>query len=362
MTEISALIVDDDDGDRALLRRFLAKSDYAVRVTEAATVEEALGVQDPDIRAIFLDNVLPGETGLESVSHFRQIWPKAGIFFMTGQGDEELAKSAIQFGATDYAPKSTLSQNAISRMLKNGVAQALAEWRLDEQRRDLATFTEVLVHDFQAPIRAAAYLSEQIEEDIEDGDMAEAMEGLRMLRKSAGQMQDMLRSLSDHVRLDRDDAEAEACVGDLLDRALTALGREIEDSGAVVQVSLEDPAHRIICRPPQIAQVLQNLVANAIKYSGDAPPDIRIAAFVDDAAHLVMTVSDKGLGVPEEYRSGIFEPFKRVPGHNGVSGTGLGLATCRKLIARHGGTIWCTSDPKARTVIGFRIPDRSRPV
>ncbi|WP_425101568.1 sensor histidine kinase [Tropicibacter sp. S64] len=356
MQTISVLIVEDDDADRKWIRRLLSRTEYEVRIKDAVSVEQALDFEEPDVHVVFLDHRLPGASGLDFIAQFRRTWPKAAIFFLTGQGDEELAKSAIKFGATDYAPKSNLNQNAIDRMLKNGLSQALAQWRLDEQRRDLATFTEVLVHDFQAPIRAAAYLAEQIEEDIEDGDMQEAREGLRMLRKSATQMQEMLRSLADHVRLDRDEILSETTARDLIDRALTALDREIAESRAVVDVDSDALDRPIFCHPPQIAQVLQNLVANAIKYRGDNPPRIRLAAQFEEGNRALFTVSDNGIGVPDDQKDRIFEPFKRVSTHNGISGTGLGLATCRKFVSRHGGAIWCADDPDAVTSICFRIP------
>jgi signal transduction histidine kinase len=359
MKRINVLIVDDDEGDRKLIRRLLSKSNFDATVYEACCTEESFALNLPEIDAIFLDYLMPGETGLGHLKTYKSNWPRAAIFFMTGQGDEDLAKTSIKFGATDYITKHAINERAIRRMMRNGLAQVEAQWRIDEQRRDLATFSEVLVHDFKAPIRAAAYLAEQIEEDITSGDMAAAIDALRLLRVSATQMQDMIQSLADHVRLDRDVTLSEATASDLCQRALLALAHEIAVSRARVETDFSQTDAPFLCHPPQLVQVLQNLVANAIKYCGDKDPDIRISARFDDGGKLAFEVVDKGMGVPKDQLDRIFEPFKRGPGTRELSGTGLGLATCRKIISRHGGTIWCNSEQGQGATFGFLIPAAS---
>ncbi|WP_460275340.1 sensor histidine kinase [Celeribacter sp. ULVN23_4] len=360
MKHVRVLIVDDDEGDRKQLKRLLSKVEFDVSVHEACCAEESFALDLHEVDAVFLDYLFPGDTGLGRLGHYRARWPRAALFFMTGQGDEDLAKTSIKFGATDYIAKCALTEKAVQRMMDTGLAQAEAQWRIEEQRLDLATFSEVLVHDFKAPIRAASYLSEQIEEDLTGGDIDAAVEGLRLLRASAEQMQDMIQSLADHVRLDRDVECLDVTAEELCRRALLALDREIVVTGAKVAMNVSEAALPFLCRPLQLVQVLQNLIANALKYNGNRPPDIRISARFDDAGNVRFEVRDKGTGVPKDQIERIFEPFKRGPETRQLAGTGLGLATCRKIIARHNGKIWCSSEPGEGATFGFLIPSAQR--
>lgn len=356
MPALSILVIDDDSGDRKLVRRLVSAFSANAFIAEVASVEQADQLAATNFDGVFLDNMLPGRTGLECLSVLRTMWPRAAIFLMTSQGDEVVAKSAIQNGATDYISKSALSLNSVERMLRNGTRAALDAWRLEEQRRDLTIFSEMLIHDFRAPIRAAIYLSAQIETDLEQGDIEEARAGLRLLQKSSQQMMDMIAGLADHVRLDRVATRESVPPADLIDRALTALAEDIAHSGARVDCETDPALACLTCNPPQIAQVLQNLIANAIKYAGEGRPEIRVSVRQQDGDQVLFEVADAGIGVPEKYRDRIFEPFKRVPGTGNTEGTGLGLATCRKVVTRHGGRIWCDSPDGGGTAIRFLLP------
>ena len=355
MNAHSVLIIDDDMSDRKLLRRMLTRIGNGESVRETTTATEALAMSDIEPDAVFLDHLLPDATGLSCIPEIRQKWGRAAIFFMTGQGDEELAKTAIQSGADDYIPKQAITEAALQRMMKTGVESVQLKWKVDQQRLDLATFSEVLVHDFKAPIRATAYLAEQIEEDLATGDFEEVQKGLALMRKSTTRMMSMLKSLSDHIRLDRNAEIEELTAGQLIDTALTGLELEISETGTRVDIVVDPLLPDIPCNGPMISLVLQNLVANAIKYAGEHTPKIRIGA----SCHGLLAcfeIADNGIGIAAEYAEGIFEPFKRVPGMGDVQGTGLGLATCRKIVLRHGGRIWCESELGHGTRIFFTLP------
>ncbi len=350
------LIVDDDVGDRKLLRRLFKGLGMVIDLAEAESVDAAQALSDQPFDAIFLDHQLPATTGLSALANFREIWPRTAIFMMTGFGDESIAKSAILEGASDYLIKSTIDETTVLKLLKSGVESARLRARMEEQREDLATFAEVLVHDFRAPIRAAAFLSQQIREDLDDGEIEDVKHGLSVLETSASQMMDMLKSLSDHVRFDREDIAEHAAPIDLITRALKTLEYEVTEATAKIEIQPGSPENPVICKPPQVAQVLQNLIANAIKFSGNENPSIRVSTSLLGCDEMLFEISDNGIGVPNEFLNRVFEPFKRVPGNGRTKGTGLGLATCKKVIDRHGGRIWCESDGVSGTQMRFTLP------
>ena len=355
LNRLEFLIVDDDDGDRKLVRRLLTRSGFAGELAEASSVSDALAIGDRDFDVVFLDYYLPGTTGLNHLPELRTRWPRAAIFLMTGQGNETVAKSAILKGATDYVAKSLITRDALATLLATGLESARQKWKIEQQRVDLATFSEVLVHDFKAPVRAAAYLAEQISEDLEAGAFDDVQDGLRLLKKSADQMNAMIHSLSDHIRLDRDMDVHQHTPQALIDGALTALRLVIEETGAKVNVDIENGTREIACSGPQVSQLLQNLIANAIKFAGEKTPEIAVRA-VPDGGGVLFEVADNGVGIQPEHVETVFLPFKRAPGAQSVAGTGLGLATCRKIVLRHDGRIWCKSQPGVGTSMFFTLP------
>jgi signal transduction histidine kinase len=356
MSDLSVLVIDDDRGDRKLIERFLRGCTENIQVHQALSASKALDdLADTPVDAIFLDQNMPGEQGVETLPRLRAHWPTTAIFLMRGQGTEHLAKTSIMAGANDYIAKSALSLNAVQRMLSNGVRAARENWKLEEQRRDLLMFSDVIVHDFKAPIRAARFLCEQISEDLEGGQIDEAREGLQLLGKSTDHMMQMIASLSDHIRLDRQETFDSYEVADLIEHALDANRLEALDRNAKISVQLDAALPKVHCVGPKIVQVLQNLIANAIKFTDTDQPAVKISVFPSETDDVVFEVQDNGIGIPIAYQEKIFEPFKRVPGRSSINGTGLGLATCKKNVSFHGGEIFCKSGVQGGAIFSFNL-------
>lgn len=296
--------------------------------------------QEPDV-AIF-DYRLPGCSGLDVMADFVAKWPNLTCIVMTGEGDEDVAKAAIKGGAFDYINKSKLTESAVHRMVTHGLERSLMNRRLVSQRQELEVFADVLIHDLKAPIRAVSFLSEQIRMDMDEGDEASVRTGFDLLARSAKQMGSLIDSLAKHIRLDNDTEFEETSIMDMVGAAVNALQLEISEGHATVDMAFED--RKISCCSPQIIQVFQNLISNAIKYRGDDTPKIQISVGSADEEKITILLKDNGTGIPEEFLERIFEPFKRAPSREGVTGTGLGLATCLKVAQRHNGTIKCISE------------------
>jgi signal transduction histidine kinase len=138
---------------------------------------------------------------------------------------------------------------------------------------------------------------------------------------------------------------------------LTELEFGIEEAGARIQVG---PLPKVKADSTQMRQLFQNLIGNAIKFRNkDVPPVIDIRASVEEINRQQVTrleVEDNGIGFDEKYRDRIFSPFQRLHGRSAYPGSGIGLALCRRIIERHGGTITVRSSPGVGSCFIMTIP------
>jgi light-regulated signal transduction histidine kinase (bacteriophytochrome) len=142
----------------------------------------------------------------------------------------------------------------------------------------------------------------------------------------------------------------------ILKRSLNNLRIPLEQSGAVVT---HDALPELMADPIQLGQLLQNLINNAIKFHREEKPRIHISA-ERKGKEWVFSVSDNGIGIPAEYHQKVFEMFQRLHDKKGYPGSGIGLATCKKIVERHGGRIWVESERGNGSTFYFTIPDGSR--
>ena len=138
---------------------------------------------------------------------------------------------------------------------------------------------------------------------------------------------------------------------------LAILGPAIEEERATVEVG-ELPT--IEAEPQQLAQLLQNLIGNAVKFHAPgAPPVVRVTARRTIGGRVV-TVADDGIGIPEADQERIFAMFTRLHGREEYAGTGIGLAICRRIAERHGGRIYVESEPGRGAAFHTLLPDAPR--
>jgi light-regulated signal transduction histidine kinase (bacteriophytochrome) len=137
-----------------------------------------------------------------------------------------------------------------------------------------------------------------------------------------------------------------------LQRALLNLRGAIEESSAEVT---HDPLPAVLADETQLIQLFQNLVGNAIKYQGAGTPRIHVSAARNRAGRWVFSVRDNGLGIELQYFDRIFGMFQRLHKREEFEGTGIGLAICKKIVERHGGTISVESQPGQGSTFRFEL-------
>ena len=170
----------------------------------------------------------------------------------------------------------------------------------------------------------------------------------------AGRMSVLIRDLLEYSRVNTRGEELQNVDSKkAFESAMRNLGSAIKESGASVT---HDSLPVVRADKTQLAQLFQNLIGNAIKFrSPERPPQIHVSV-QKDQSHWLFRVQDNGIGFEQQYEDKIFMIFQRLHGRGQYPGTGIGLAICKRIIERHGGKIWATSEPDKGTNFFFTIP------
>jgi light-regulated signal transduction histidine kinase (bacteriophytochrome) len=169
-------------------------------------------------------------------------------------------------------------------------------------------------------------------------------------------MKQLIDDLLMYSRANRSSAAPQpVSLDEVLDAALANLAQSVRDHGATIRRA---PLPVIVAERVPMIQLFQNLVGNALKFHGDAPPRVEVTARRTDHDMWLFTVSDNGIGVAPEYAERIFVIFQRLHGKEVYPGTGIGLAMCRKIIEYHGGTIWLDTTAETGARFCFTLPVR----
>jgi signal transduction histidine kinase len=226
----------------------------------------------------------------------------------------------------------------------DSVEQARA--RLEEQTVDLQRsnaeleqFAYVASHDLQEPLRKVASFTGMLQHRYQGQLDERADQYIDFAVDGAKRMQVLINDLLAFSRVGRVGAEEKVVAMDqAATDAVANLGAAIEEAGATVEV--DGPLPEVRGDRSLLTALLQNLIGNAIKFQGEDPPHVRVEVARGDDDLYTFTVSDNGIGIAPRYADRIFVIFQRLHPKEEYSGTGIGLAMCRKIVEFHGGHIW----------------------
>jgi signal transduction histidine kinase len=233
---------------------------------------------------------------------------------------------------------------------------ALLEQQATELRRsnqDLEEIAYAASHDLQEPLRAVSGYCQLLQMEFGDNLDEAAREYIRKSVDGIHRMQALIKGLLVFSQMQRkgeffERVDCEA----VLQESLANLSTAIEESGATIS---SDALPAVPGNKSQLVQVFQNLIGNAIKYRSDRPPHIQIRV-ERRVREWLFSVQDNGIGIPVQFRSQLFTIFKRLHNREQYPGTGLGLALCKRIIERHGGTIWIEGDADRGSTFSLTLP------
>ncbi len=231
---------------------------------------------------------------------------------------------------------------------------AKASEDLLRSNHELELFAYVASHDLQEPLRMVASYTQLLQRRYQGKLDATADEFIHFAVDGAKRMQAFISDLLQYSRVGtRGKTFVPVDLNEVARRIRANLKIAIEESGTQLTI---DPLPALAGDDLQLTQLFQNLVSNAIKFCNkDQPPRIQISAR-QEGEHWQFSVTDNGIGIAPEYFEKIFVIFQRLHTREEFSGTGIGLALCKRIVERHGGRIWVESEPGRGTVFYFTIP------
>ncbi|MBI3289355.1 MAG: hypothetical protein HYZ74_07535, partial [Elusimicrobia bacterium] len=222
----------------------------------------------------------------------------------------------------------------MTRRLWELVGEARMAEALRRSNQELEQFAYVASHDLQAPLRTVASYVQLLEQKYKGRLDTEADQLIASAIGGAKRLQGLIQDLLEYAHVGRTEApKGPVSLDAVLDRVLASLQETIRDTHAVVERSL---LPTVVANPLRMSQLLQNLIANSLKYRGSKEPLIRIRAD-RRGADWVISISDNGIGIDPKYFEKIFVIFQRLHTRMEYPGTGIGLALCKKIVEYHGG-------------------------
>ncbi len=224
---------------------------------------------------------------------------------------------------------------------------------LQRSNSELEQFAYVASHDLQEPLRMVASYCQLLQRRYEDKLDQDANEFIGFAVDGAERMQALINALLSYSRVGRSERPKRPdCMAEAAETARRDLQKAIEESGATVDIgSLPEVTGDAV----ELRQLLQNLIANGIKFRGDAAPQVSIGA-EREGDLWTLSVRDNGIGIDPAYAERIFLIFQRLHTRDAYPGTGIGLSVCKKIVERHGGRLWVESDGKNGSTFKFTLP------
>ncbi|MFL5906846.1 MAG: ATP-binding protein [Solirubrobacterales bacterium] len=274
-------------------------------------------------------------------------WMIFGLFAAAGVFALALLARVLR-NAAELADANTALEDA-------NVALEQRAQELSRSNAELEQFASIASHDLKEPLRKVQTFTEQLaskeSERLSD-------EGRDYLERTGAAGQRMQALIDDLLRFSRVATQGrpfeQVDLGEVARQAVSDLEGVTAQSGGSIEVG-ELPT--VAADPLQMRQLVQNLISNALKFRREGvPPEVRITGSTTRGRFAEIKVADNGIGFEQRYQARIFRVFERLHGRGSYPGTGIGLALCRKIVDRHGGTITAESTPGKGSTFTVTLP------
>ncbi|MGL5193785.1 MAG: response regulator, partial [Chroococcales cyanobacterium] len=401
------LIVDDEPNNLRVLSNLLKQQGYKVRaVLSGEMALSAAQLTPPDL--ILLDIMMPDMDGYQVCHQLKNDSETCQIpvIFVSAKDQGFDKVKAFAVGGVDYITKPFQVEEVFARIechlklnelqmkleeqnyqlqveicQRNDAETSLQEqneklkWEIEQRQitelalqksnqelarsnADLEQFAGIASHDLRSPLATINGYAQLLQMCGKEQLDEQGNHFVEQILKLCDRTDLLIGELLSYAHLNQDQEPFQLLSSDrLVKQALENIATEISQNQAQVTY---DPLPEIIGTESQFVQLFQNLIGNAIKYCREESPRIHLSAVVQDH-HYLFSIQDNGIGIDEQYSEYIFQIFKRLHAQH-YPGTGIGLATCRKIVERHGGSIWIKSQVGQGSTFYFTVPTDQRAV
>ncbi len=267
-----------------------------------------------------------------------------GFFLLSRANNRKLNKKNIELGNS----KKVIEEQLLLLKNKNEELEQYIE-----SNTQLEQFAQIASHDLKSPLRRIQSFSEMLNRELKVNASESVNEALGFIKTNTEKMQNLIDDIMDYSQISSN-----------TEKELVELDRIIEDLGQNLKQKYGDKLEFyygaipiVFGNPSQLQRLFQNLIENGIKYNQSSPIKIGISV-TETQDFYEFKVSDNGIGIEAEYHKSIFDMFRRLHSHSEYKGTGIGLATCKRIIDLHNGEIWVTSPKKQGSVFHFTLPKK----
>jgi PAS domain S-box-containing protein len=223
--------------------------------------------------------------------------------------------------------------------------------QLKEIKQDLEQFAYIVAHDLKTPLRSIKGLLSIIKNKGDKMDDVKKKEYFNVVINAADDMYKLIDNLLEYARTGNVQEEMqEVAVADIFKTQIRFFGQEINKLGGHIET--DGTVKHITVYPVLFQRLLMNLISNAIKYRNELPLTIQIKC-IEEKEHILFSVKDNGMGIPQYLFESIFKLFRSLNPNN--DSNGIGLAICKKIVELHGGTIWLESEIGKGTTFYFTL-------
>ena len=362
-------LADSEEWNRTLIEKarscFIALDSSGAIVDWNPSAAVTLGwLKEEVLGKSYVDLLVPDRTKAAFLGGFRNLTSRGEDQFLNRMSEQYLKHRDgheipvdISFTAAllRSKPRYFAFVNDISRRKQYEIQRARAE-ELEKANHELERFAHLASHDLQEPLRTISMYTQLLEVKLQNKANDEEKEMFEHVIRGAKRMTQLVDDLLNYSKVGANEKfEMEKIPSqEALDSALANLEKLMTSKGVRFSVSGKLPL--VLGNTLQLALVFQNLISNAIKFSdGEKPIKITVSA-TRIGEFWRFLVQDNGIGFDMSYAEKIFDLFKRLHSDPKFTGTGAGLAICKKVIGLHGGRIWAESQPKKGAKFYFTVP------